>query len=139
MTLFFDADLGTRVARVLDLVKAPSLECVTLVDRYRHTPQHGLEIPDHVWIRDVGLEGWLALTQDRAILTRPVERKAIVEHAAGLVILEPGNAVNYDVLSFIIRRMPWLRTIDQEARPLVYRVHVRGRPRRVDLAEAIAS
>ena len=80
---------------------------------YRETPQHGLRIPDPVWIRDAGAHGWLALTQDQAILTRPLERAAVIEHAAGLVILEPGDAVNYDVLSFIIRRMdgcelmPW--------------------------------
>ena len=90
-------------------MRAPALECVTLVDHYRETPQHGLEIADPVWIRDAGLHGWLALTQDQAILSRPLERAAVIEHAAGLVILEPGDAVNYDVLSFIIRRMEWLR------------------------------
>lgn len=116
-------------------MKAPALECVTLADQYRDTPQHGLEIPDPVWIRDSGAHGWLALTQDQAILTRPQERAAVVEHAAGLVILEPGNAVNFDVLSFIIRRMNWLRMVNQEARPFIYRVHLRGRPRRVSLAE----
>ncbi len=132
--MFFDADLGTRVARALGLVKAPALECVTLVDQYRETPQHGLEIPDVVWIRDAGLHGWLALTQDQAILTRPLERAAVVEHAAGLVILEPGDAVNYDVLSFIVRRMDWLRRIDAEEHPFVFRTSLQGRPRRVDLA-----
>ena len=133
MTLFFDATMGVRVPRVLNLVKAPHLTCVALTDHYRDTPTHGLEIPDETWMRDAGSEGWLVLTQDRRIVERAHERAAIIANEVGVVILQPGNALNYDVLSFVIRRTTWLRRIDQETRPFVYMVHLRGRPRRIAL------
>ncbi len=53
----------------------------------------------------------------------------------GVVILEAGNAANYDVLSFIVRRMDWLREINLEQRPFVYKASVwrRGQTRRMPL------
>ncbi len=125
--------MGVRVARALRVIKAPDLDCVTLTDFYRGTPSHGLEIPDERWMRDAAAEGLLALTQDRHILERPLERQAIVEHRVGLVLLTPGDAVNFDVLAFIVRKLDWLREIDREPRPFVYRASVRGRARGVGL------
>lgn len=131
--------MGVRVARALDLIKAPDLTCITLADFYRETPSHGLEIPDQQWIKDSSESGWLALTQDQKILDRARERQAILEHRAAVVILRPGDAVNYDVLSFIVRRMAWLREINQVTRPFVYKVHLRGRARRMALDELSAA
>lgn len=125
--------MGVRVARVLDLVNAPALSCIVLTDFYRDTPNHGLEVPDVQWIEDASSEGWLVLTQDQKILQRAQERGAILRHNAGVVILRPGNAVNYDVLSFVIRRMSWLRRIDSQPRPFVYRTPVLGRAKQIDL------
>ena len=133
MTLFFDANIGVSVARALRTVKVPDLSCITLVDYYRDTPTHGLEIPDETWMKDSSIEGWLVLTQDRNILKRKRELDGIVANQVGVVILQPGNAVNCDVLSFIVRRMDWLRRIDKEQRPFIYKTHVRGRPKRISL------
>lgn len=127
--------MGVRVARVLELVKAPDLSCVVLTDHYRNTPTHGLDIPDETWMQDSGNLRWLVLTQDRHIIERTQEREGIIAHEVGVVILQPGDAVNYDVLAFIVRRMAWLRQIDQQTRPFVYKVHLRGRPRRIALDE----
>ncbi|MCY4618626.1 MAG: hypothetical protein OXD50_08750 [Chloroflexi bacterium] len=133
MTLFFDATMGVRVARALGIVKAPDLDCVTLTQHYRDTPSHGLAIPDERWLRDATPAGWLVLTQDRHILERPRERREIIDHNVGLVIIRPADAVNYDVMLFIIRRMDWLGEVDRESRPFVYRTSIHGRPSRVDL------
>ena len=120
--------MGVRVAQALELVKAPALACVTLTDHYRNTPSHGLEIPDQQWIRDSAEAGWLALTQDQRIIERPQEPSSIIAHRAGIVLLRPRDVLNNDVLSFIVRRMEWLRRIDQEPRPFVYQTSLRGRP-----------
>ena len=128
--------MGVRVARVLELVNAPDLSCIALTEHYRDTPTHGLEIPDETWMRDAGRERWLVLTQDRHLIERTSERECIVANKVGVVILRPGDAVNYDVLSFIIRHLAWLRQINQDSRPFVYKSHLRGRPRRVPLVES---
>ncbi len=127
--------MGVRVARVLSLVKAPDLNCIALTQHYRDTPTHGLKIPDETWMRDCGRERWLALTQDQHIIDRTHEREGIIANRVGVVILQPGDAVNYDVLSFVVRRMTWLRQINQETRPFVYKVHLRGRPRQIALED----
>lgn len=114
---------------------APDLECVTHRDLYRDTPSHGRYIPDVQWIGDCSRAGWLALTQDGRLLDEGPERQAIINSDVGIVILEPGDAVNFDVLSFIIRRMTWLREINEESRPFVYRTSLRGRGRRVVLGD----
>ena len=106
---------------------------MTLTTHYRDTPSQGREIADEQWMKDAKVEGWLVLTQDRHILERPHERRALVENDVGLVLLRPGDAVNYDVLSFIVRRLDWLRRIDSEQRPFVYRTSLRGRPTKVVL------
>lgn len=46
---------------------------------------------DPVWLRDVGINGWLAITRDRHIRTRPGEKRAIVEHRVGCFILTYKN------------------------------------------------
>lgn len=46
---------------------------------------------DTVWLREVGLKGWLAITRDGRIRTRPGELQAIMGHSAGCFILTYKN------------------------------------------------
>ena len=46
---------------------------------------------DPVWLRAVGVNGWLGITRDAKIRTRPAERQAIMEHSAGCFILTYRN------------------------------------------------
>jgi hypothetical protein len=46
---------------------------------------------DPVWLRAVGVNGWLGITRDAKIRTRPAERQAILEHRAGCFILTYRN------------------------------------------------
>lgn len=43
------------------------------------------ETPDEVWIQEIGREGWVLLTVDRHIRTRPLERLALSK--AGIISL----------------------------------------------------
>ena len=65
-------------------------------------------------------ERLVALTQDLKLLDEGPERQAITSSRAGIVIMRPGDAVNFDVLRFVVQRMAWLRQIDQQTRPFVY-------------------
>lgn len=46
---------------------------------------------DTVWLRAVGVNGWLAITRDGRIRTRPGELQAIMDHRAGCFILTYKN------------------------------------------------
>ncbi len=49
------------------------------------------DVKDPVWLRAVGINGWLGITRDAKIRTRPAERQAIMEHRAGCFILTYRN------------------------------------------------
>ncbi len=49
---------------------------------------------DPVWLRAVGVNGWLGITRDAKIRTRPAERQAIIEHRTGCFILTYKNDLN---------------------------------------------
>ncbi len=126
ITLFFDVNLGNRVAKALEVAQAPDLLCVTHDDFYGRGPE-SLQIPDPQWIRDSATRGWIALTQDYGITEKVNEREAIIAARAGIVILRPGNATNFEVLSFIVKRFEWLREINRLARPFVFIASSNGR------------
>ncbi len=42
---------------------------------------------DPVWLRAVGVNGWLAITHDKHIRSRPGEVQAIIDHSVGCFIL----------------------------------------------------
>ena len=42
---------------------------------------------DPVWLAEAGRKGWLVITHDKKIRTRPGERRAIIEHGVGCFIL----------------------------------------------------
>lgn len=48
---------------------------------------------DPVWLREVGINGWLAITRDGYIRHRPGEKRAIVEHRVGCFILTYKNDI----------------------------------------------
>lgn len=52
-----------------------------LEDKFPH------DVPDQEWLVRAGREGWLVITHDRKIRTRPGERQAIIEHDVGCFIL----------------------------------------------------
>lgn len=45
-----------------------------------------LDAKDTEWLQRAGEEGWLVITHDKKIKTRPGERRAIIEHGVGCFI-----------------------------------------------------
>ena len=50
-------------------------DVVWLEDEFRH------DVPDEEWLAVAGQRGWLVITHDRKIRTRPGERRAIMDPA----------------------------------------------------------
>ena len=46
-----------------------------------------LDTTDTAWLREAGRQGWLVVTHDKKIRSRPGERRAIKEHNVGCFIL----------------------------------------------------
>ena len=74
--------------------------------------------PDPAWIRLCAERGWLALTADRDISSKPEEIDAVMTHGATLYILTSGSGTNHPLLAENL-----LRTMR-----LVFAFHRRNKP-----------
>jgi hypothetical protein len=89
---------------------------------------------DPVWLREVGVNGWLAITRDGRIRTRPGERQAIRNHRVGCFILTYKNDLKRPeiiriVLDHIAEMEEKFRTTP---RPFIYTVTKDGEFRLYD-------
>jgi len=76
--IFIDASIPRTVADELKKVREDIIF------------KHDIFLPgtdDSIWLRRVGIEGWLAITHDKHIRTRQGERNAIMTHGVGCFIL----------------------------------------------------
>ncbi len=76
--IFTDRSVPRGVA---DAVKMMRDDVLWLEDEFPH------DVPDQEWLAVAGEKGWLVITHDRKIRTRPGERRAIMDHNVGCFIL----------------------------------------------------
>lgn len=76
--IFVDASVPRSVA---DQVKKVRPDACWLADLFP------LNTKDTEWLQKAGQEGWLVITHDKKIKTRPGERRAIMENNVGCFIL----------------------------------------------------
>lgn len=94
-----------------------------------------LDTKDPVWLRKAGEEGWLVITHDKKIKSRPGERRAIVEHDVGCFIL----AYRQDLKKLEIAQMVLAALEDMEAlfestpRPFIFTMAKDGEFRRYNV------
>jgi hypothetical protein len=71
---FVDRSLGKGIAEAL---RACGLAVHTMASVYGE--KRAQRLPDRVWLRDAGRNGWIVLTKDDAIRRRPAERDALID------------------------------------------------------------
>jgi hypothetical protein len=75
---FTDRDLGNQFG---DILRAASL----IVERHGdHFPPN---CPDEIWLHEVGLRGWIAITHNRRIRHTPNELASVIEHNVALLVV----------------------------------------------------
>jgi hypothetical protein len=79
---------------------------------------------DPVWLRAVGMNGWLGITRDAKIRTRPAERQAIMEHSAGCFILTyRNNLKRAEIVQLVLENIEEMEgKFKTTPRPLIYTV-----------------
>lgn len=76
MKFFFDNCISPRLARAMHALIEPQHEVRHLRDRYPGADSSSIE--DTTWITDLGKErGWIIVSGDIAIRSRPAERAAL--------------------------------------------------------------
>lgn len=117
--IFVDGCVPRSVA---DRVKEARPETIWKLDVFAR------DTKDPVWLRETGRQGWLVMTRDKKIKSRPGERRAIMESGAGCFILSYRKALKKEeiaemVLSFL-EDMEGL--FEKTPRPFIYTVNRGG-------------
>lgn len=83
---------------------------------------------DSIWLRKVGVEGWLGITHDQHIRTRPGERDAIMSHSAGCFILTYKQDLQKpEIVRMVFDYLPEMeRLFNRTPRPFIYTVTKNG-------------
>ena len=76
--IFIDRSIPKSVATALKAVRD---DVLWLEDRFQH------DTKDTDWLPVAGAEGWLVITRDKKIRTRPGERRAILGNGVGCFFL----------------------------------------------------
>jgi hypothetical protein len=117
--IFIDASLPRTVADELKKVREDVIY------------KHDIFVPntdDPIWLRRVGIEGWLAITRDWHIRTRPAEREAIMENGVGCFILTHQEGLpKPEVVRIVFDYLPEMEEkFRTTKRPFIYTVTKNG-------------
>jgi predicted nuclease of predicted toxin-antitoxin system len=117
--IFIDASLPRTVADELKKVR----EDVVF--------KHDIFLPgtdDPIWLQRVGVEGWLAITRDAHIRTRPAERAAIMENDAGCFILtHQQDLPRREIVRIVFDYLPEMeQKFKDTTRPFIFTVTKNG-------------
>ena len=128
MKLFFDEDSGAGVAAALKAVGLPA----RWVGQTRRLKKG---TADEIWMPVAGVEGWLVISCNKAIITSEAQRAIFMREKLGAVFLSTGHEKKVELLKLILRKWDWLEKIDlNEERPFAWEMPISGRnPRKLTL------
>jgi hypothetical protein len=118
---FVDRSLGKSIVEAL---RAAGLTAHSMADVYGE--ERAQRLPDEVWLRDVGENGWVVLTKDDAIRRRPAERDAMVSASVRVFCLTTANLRGSEQAErFVANRHRIIRQ-SRKAGPYIYGVYEIG-------------
>lgn len=117
--LFVDRSVPRSVAQALQLVRD---DVRWLEDEFPH------DTPDPVWLSEMGRRGWVVLTRDKHIKTRPAEKQAIIDAGVGcFVINQKQNLSRWGYLKLIAKSLDEIEAVfAAEPTPFIYLVDRAG-------------
>ena len=117
--IFIDRSIPRGVA---DAVKRMRDDVRWLEDEFSH------DVPDEEWLAAAGQRGWLVITHDRKIRTRPGERRAIMENGVGCFIVTYRQDLKKDeIFALIYSTLEEMeRRFENTPRPFIYTVSKSG-------------
>lgn len=119
--IFIDRSVPKAVAQALQLVRRDVLwlEDVWL---FRH------DTKEPVWLKMVGEAGWLTVSRDKKIISRPAERQAITDANVGAFIFtQKTDPSKWDYLRLLASNLDEMeRRFSGEPRPFIYGIQKNG-------------
>jgi hypothetical protein len=125
--IFFDRSIPRGVAEAVKQVRE---DACWLEDVF----EEGW-IKDREWIPEVGARGWLVISKDKKIRTRPEERRAVKENNVGCFILNYKQPLNrWEILKLVTSTLDEMEEkFANTPRPFMFLIDRNGRFRPYDL------
>jgi len=125
--IFLDRSIPRSVADALKLVRTGDIAC--LEDHFPH------DTKDEDWLPIAGANGWLVITRDKKIRSRPRQRQLIQEHAVGcFIIAQKRDLTRWEYLRLLARSLDDFERLHRAtSRPYLFVVDAAGTPRPVRL------
>ncbi len=122
--IFIDRSIPKGVA---DALKAVRDDVRWLEDEFQH------DTKESVWLPEIGKRGWLVISRDKKIRTRPGERRALVEARVGCFILaQKQNLTRWGYLKLIAASLDEMEeAFARTQKPFIYTVGRTGKLGRV--------
>jgi hypothetical protein len=122
--IFFDRSVPKSIASALKLVRD---DVRWLEDVFDHSTK------DTEWLKDVGAWGWLVISRDKKIRTRPGERRALLENAVGAFYLtHTDNPTRWEILKVVVCALDEMELIfETTSRPFLYGLDRYGKLRQI--------
>ncbi len=81
-----------------------------------------------MWLRKAGEQGWLVITHDKKIRTRPGERHAIMEHGVGCFILAyRQNLQKSEIAEMVLSALEDMEDLfERTSRPFIFTISKGG-------------
>jgi hypothetical protein len=130
--IFIDRSIPRSVARALQMVRDD-------VEWLEPTFPH--DATEEEWLRAIGERGWIAVTRDKKIRSRPGERRALIENKVGCFYFSQKQPLKkWDYLKLLVLKLDDMGRIFAEVeRPFLYGIGRTGELRRVALSSSIDS
>lgn len=121
--IFIDRSIPKGVA---DALKAVRDDVRWLEDEFRH------DTKETVWLHEIGKRGWLVVSRDKKIRTRPGERRALLDAGVGCFILAQKQILTrWDYLRLLAVTLDEMqRVFASTPKPFIYTVGRTGQLKR---------
>ena len=120
--IFIDRSIPRAVADALNIVRD---DVRWLEDEFQHDTR------ETVWLPEVGSRGWIVISRDKKIRTRPGERQALLEAGVGCFILTQKQPLTrWDYLKLLAATLDQMeRVFANTKKPFIYAVGRTGKLR----------
>jgi len=122
--IFIDRSIPKGVAEALKQVRE---DVYWLEDKFRH------DAKEPEWLEEAGRNGWLVISRDKKIRTRPGERQALIQYKVGCFCLTQKQALSrWDYLKLLSGTLDEMERLFSETdRPFLYSVSRLGKFTRI--------
>lgn len=122
--IFIDRSIPKSVADALKLVRE---DVLWLEDVFNHRAK------ETEWLPDVGRRGWIVISRDKKIRSRPGERRILEESNVGcFIIAQKQNPTRWQYLKLLAATLDRIEEVFNETpRPFIFKVDSAGKLTRV--------